>query len=480
MGIPRPHIVVIGGGISGLTAAYGFLEESRKTGLHSTCTVLETSQRWGGKIQSRQWRNLVIEEGPDSFLSVKPWAIQLCEELGLADQLVNTNEDQGRTFCFTRGKLRELPQGLVAFIPTKLGPFLSSGIMSWLGILRMGAEWFVPPSRRTDEDETIASFFCRRMGREAFERFIEPLVAGIYAGDAQELSIKATFPRFVELEQRHGGLIRGLLAQRRLPPQNPSRSESPRRTMFTTLRGGLGDLVEALRVRIASNGGRLQGGAQVINLEMTGSSPSRYRVVLANHEAILADGVIVATPAYSAGSVLRTLCEPLTELLNQIPYASTATVTLSYQREAVASRIRGFGFIVPRIEGKSLIAATWSSLKWPCRSSSQHVVLRCYVGGRGREAILSKDDGDITQYVQEELRRIVGIDTSPVFTHLARWDQSMPQYTPGHLERVKAIQERLTSFPRLALTGAAYHGIGIPDCVRDGMQSGTGLAQALK
>ena len=471
-----PHVVIIGGGISGLSSAFALQEASQKTGRSIACTVLDSQPQWGGKIHTSHARGLIIEGGPDSFLSAKPWALDLCRQLGLHDQLVNTNEENNQTFSYSRGRLRAIPQGLIAFIPTRLSSLIFSGILSWPGILRLGAEWFVRPLPESDHDESVASFFYRRVGRETFDRLIEPLVAGIYAGDASELSLKATFPRFHELEQKYGGLIKGVLAQRSTPKPLPTGFKP---TMFMTLRGGLGDLIEALTKRVESSGATLRLGQQVVALQMTNATANRYKVVLQSGEMLTADGVVLATPAYVSSMLMRPHHESLSNLLDQIPYASTATVSLAYRREDVGGSIRGFGFVIPRKEGKALIAATWTSLKWPNRTSSNQILIRCYLGGRGREAILECDDVALVTYIREELRTIIGMTHAPVYTEVFRWERSMPQYTCGHLNRLERIREIQNVFKGLYLTGAAYEGIGIPDCIREGTRVGQDLAHSL-
>jgi len=468
-------VVIIGGGISGLSTALAFQEACQQVGRSIDCTVIDSQQQWGGKIQTNHVQGLIIEGGPDSFLSIKPWARDLCHQLGLSDQLMNTNEEHNRTFCFARGKLREIPQGLVSFIPTRVSALFFSGLLSWRGILRMGADWFIPPLRQPDYDESLASFFCRRVGQEAFDGLIEPLVAGIYAGDARELSLKATFPRFRELEQKYGGLIKGVLAQRSKPTSPPLGAKP---SMFVTLRGGLGTLIEALIKRVESNGADLRLGQQVEDLQMTHTTPNGYKVVLQNGEMLTADRVVLATPAYVSSRLMKPHHEALSNLLDQIPYASTATVSLAYQAKDVTNSVQGFGFVIPRKEGKSLIAATWTSLKWPNRTLSSQTLVRCYVGGIGREAILNYDDAALVNYVREELRTIVGLIPMPIYTKVFRWERSMPQYTCGHLDRLQQIREIQNGFKGLYLTGAAYEGIGIPDCIREGSRIGQEMAHS--
>ena len=475
---PIHHIAIVGGGISGLSTAFAIQEECQKTGQAVDCSIIEGGPRYGGKILTHHIDGFVVEGGPDSFLTSKPWAFELCDKLGLSDQLMNTNAANGQTFCFTKGRMRELPQGLVAFVPTRLSALISGGLISPLGMLRMGWEWFVPRYQRLDHDESLASFFRRRVGHEAFDHFIEPLVAGIYAGDANELSLKATFPRFFELEQQYGSLIKGMRAQqaKRKPLTSPS---SPKRSMFATLRGGLGDMIEALVKHLESNGTKMLHGHHVRKVTESKSPSTGYTLLLDNQNTIFADDVVLATPAYISAQLLKPIQPEVASLLAQIPYCSTATISLAFHDNDVKNCIRGFGFVVPRVEGKSLIAATWTSLKWADRSNPGQTLIRCYVGGKGRENILEESDHSLVKYIREQLREMVGISSEPLFTQIHRWDRAMPQYVCGHLERITQIRAIMTSCQGLHLTGAAFEGLGIPDCIREGTRVGRELVASL-
>ena len=471
------HVAIVGGGISGLSTALAIQEESQKSGCVVDCTIIEGTRSYGGKILTHHIDGFVVEGGPDSFLTSKPWAFELCEKLGLSDQLINTNTANSQTFCFARGQMRELPQGLVAFVPTRLNALLSGGLISPLGMLRMGWEWFVPRCKDFEYDESLASFFRRRLGNEAFNYFIEPLVAGIYAGDANELSVKATFPRFHELEKQYGSLIKGMRAQqaRRKPSTaNPA----GKRTMFATLRGGLGDLIEALVKRVTANGAKLLTGHHVLAVTDAKTPLTGYTLILDNQEKITADHVVLATPAYVSAKLLEPLEPRVASLLEQIPYCSTATVSLAYHQKDVEGKIQGFGFVVPRVEGKSLIAATWTSLKWPDRSKPGQTLIRCYVGGKGREKILMESDASLVKFIRGQLQEMVGISSEPLFTEIHRWDRAMPQYVCGHLERLQRIRILMKDMNGIHLTGAAFEGLGIPDCIREGTRVGTELVQS--
>ena len=436
---PIHHVAIIGGGISGLSTALAIQEECQKTGKAMDCSIIEGGQRYGGKILTHHIDGFVVEGGPDSFLTSKPWAFELCDKLGLTEQVINTNAANSQTFCFTKGRMRELPQGLVAFVPTRLSALISDGLISPLGMLRMGWEWFVPRYQRLDHDESLASFFRRRVGHEAFDHFIEPLVAGIYAGDANELSLKATFPRFFELEQQYGSLITGMRAQQaKCKPQ--AANSGPKRSMFATLRGGLGDMIEALIKRLESHGTNLINGHHVREVTESKSPSTGYTLLLDNQKSISADDVVLATPAYISAKLLDPFKPEVASLLTQIPYCSTATISLAFHEKDVADCIKGFGFVVPRVEGKFLIAATWTSLKWPDRAARGQTLIRCYVGGKGREKILEENDSLLVKYIRQQLSEMVGITSEPLFTEIHRWDRAMPQYVCGHLERIQQIR----------------------------------------
>jgi len=460
-------VAVIGGGISGLSTAFALHERAEASGIPIRCTVVDAAPDWGGKIVTHRVGDLVTEAGPDSFLSQKPAGLELCDKLGLTDQLIDTNETGKRACVFSHGRLHELPEGLVVIVPSQLGPFLRSGLLSWTGLARMGMD-LVLPVKRSQEDESLADFFRRRVGRQAFERMLEPLMAGIYAGDAEQMSVRATFPRFVELEQQYGSVIRGMMTARQT--SSPAKHSGRNRTMFVSLKNGLSELVAALVHRLTDQGVTLRRGCVVDALRVRSHQPGRwmYDVILNDGSALSVDSLVLATPAYVSAELVRPLTPIAGGLLEMIPYASTATIAMAYPRAAISGAAEGFGFVVPRAEGRDLIAATWTSLKWPHRAPPDQLLVRCYVGGVGRETILQLDDQALVARVKAELATICGVTAEPEFVEVNRWMNAMPQYTLGHLERLNRIEAALSRYGGLILTGAGYRGVGIPDCIRDG------------
>jgi oxygen-dependent protoporphyrinogen oxidase len=464
-------VAVVGGGIAGLAAAYELMERGLDV------TVVEAESRFGGKIAtSRTVDGLVIEAGADSFLSSKPAGLALCERLGISSRVIDSKPDDRRTFVWSRGRLRPLPEGLVLGSPARVGALVRSGVLSPAGAARMAWDLAVP-ARRDGAEESIGEFFTRRLGREAYERVVEPLLAGIHAGDATKLSLPALFPRFAAMEREYGGLVRAALADRGnsagAGPPAPDRGHSP----FVSMVGGMSELTEALVAMLSASGARLVGGSRVVQLASDGAE---WRLGLQPAGTVEADAVILATPAFVTAGLVRALAPPAAALLDAIPHVSTATVSLAYRPDGILGTPRGYGFVVPRVEGRQLIAATWSSNKWPSRViPGEHVIVRGYVGGVGREWVLNGTDDDLVHVVRAELRILAGLDGEPVHTEVHRYPQGMPQYTVGHLDRVARLRAQLADWPGLAVTGAAYGGVGIPDCIADATATAGAISSAL-
>ncbi len=455
------------------------MEEADKHNLPVHCTVVERESRWGGKILTNRLPNLLIEGGPDSFLTSKPWAMELCRTLGLGDQLIPTNAEHNRTFSLCRGVLRELPQGLLSFRPQRVETLVSGGLLSWRGLLRMGAERFWPTASTGRSEETLGSFFRRRFGAEAFDYLIEPLVAGIYAGDADELSVEATFPRFKELEQQYGSVIKGMReAQAKARAGKPSKASGAPPPLFMTLRNGLGELIDTLTSRLIARGVHLATGSGCHSIRAVPSGIKAWSMTLDDDDKLTADAVVLTTPAFKTANIIRDHLPDAAKVLEEIPYTTTATISLAYPTEAVERHIQGFGFVVPRKEKRPLLAGTWTSLKWPFRSQKGETLIRCYLGGRGREQILENDDSQLVSFIRQELQSLVGITAAPTYTEVHRWERGMPQYVLGHQDRVAQIQEYLKPWPALHICGAGLYGIGIPDCIREGKRVADSLVHS--
>ncbi len=465
-----PHVVVIGGGIAGLATAYALQEQARAAQLPLHCTLIEAKPRLGGVILTERVDGFVIEAGPDSLLTQKPWGVELCRELGIADRLIGTNDRQRRVYILWKGRLQPLPEGLMLIVPTRLGSLLRSRLLSWPGKIRLGLEYILPPRPPTG-DESLAGFVRRRCGREALEKIAAPLLAGIYAGSLEQMSLLATFPRLRELEVKHGGLIRGMLAQRRQRRQHTSPGTRPT-TLFMAPRDGMADIVDAIGARLdrvtVLSGTAVQ---RVVPCCEGTSLPGAYEVILDRSQALRAEAVVFATPAHVTARLIKGFHAELAEALQAIPYVSTATVSLAFRRADVPHALDGFGFLVGRHEPCRLIGATWTSTKFPHRAPAEYALIRSFVGGAGREHLVSLDDAALVEVVREELQDVLGIAAEPRLTLVFRWEKANPQYLVGHLERIEAMEKMLAPYPRLFLTGSAYRGVGVPDCIHQGRQT---------
>jgi oxygen-dependent protoporphyrinogen oxidase len=452
------RIAVVGGGIAGLAAAHRVVEVARERGLGIELTLLEARERLGGTIETQRADGFLVESGPDSFLSDKPWALALCRRIGLESRLIGTDDRFRRVFVWHGGRLHPVPDGFQLLAPTRIRPFLTSSLFSPAGKLRMALDVLLP-RRMPGDDESLGSFVRRRLGREALDRIAQPLVAGIYTADPDDLSLAATMPRFLDVERRDRSLILGLSkASRRAPPAGTS---GARWSLFVSLAGGMGELVDALASRVPPEAVRTK--QRVAGLERAGGC---WRVHLGEGGHVDADRVILAAEAHAANRLLRHVDPPLAALLQVIPYASSATISLGYRRADVPHALDGFGFVVPRSQGRDLLACTFSSVKFAGRAPAGHVLLRGFVGGALNASILERDDAELVTRVREELRQALGITAGPVLARTARYPLSMPQYTVGHLKTVDAIDHRVAGLPGLHLAGSGYRGVGIADCVR--------------
>ena len=453
-------IGVIGGGIAGLAAAHRALELGRERGLTVEVTLLEARERLGGTIETEHADGFLVESGPDSFLSEKPWALALCRRLGVEERLVRTDDRFRRVFVWHRGRLHPLPDGFQLLAPTRITPFVTSGLFSWPGKLRMALD-LVLPRGAPGGDETLGAFVRRRLGREALERVAQPLVAGIYTADPDDLSLRATMPRFLELERRERSVILALWRASRRAPQ--AGTSGARWSLFVTFARGMSELIDVLA-------SRLPAGAVALKQRVTAVErrDGRWRIGLADGATLETDHVIVATEAHAAARLLRYADPQLAALLAEIPYASSATVSLGYRRTDVPHPLDGFGFVVPHAERRALLACTFSSVKYPGRARDGFVLLRAFLGGALGEAALDGDDEALAGRTRRDLADSLGVVAEPVLTRVHRYPASMPQYRLGHLDRIETIERRLAAQPGLSLAGSAYRGVGIADCVHSG------------
>jgi protoporphyrinogen/coproporphyrinogen III oxidase len=457
------HVVVLGGGITGLAAAHRLLHVHADAVPGLRVTLVEAEDRLGGKIVTERLDGFVIEGGPDSFLATKPRGIGLCEELGTGDDrhlhLQGVTPQRRRAFVLWRGRLHDLPEGLSGLVPTRLSPLARSSLLSPLGKARVALDYIVP-ARPAAGDESLGGFIRRRLGGEAWERLVEPLMAGIYAADGDKLSLAATFPQLREAERRYGGLIKGVLAARRLaaPISTPV---SP----FLTPAGGLGALVRAVELRLRDGGARLVLGNPATGVTPSGSG---YNVQLAAGGAIQADAVIVATPAYAAADLLAELDPELATELAAIPHASTAIVTLAYRKEELRHALDGHGYVIPRAEGSPILACTWSSRKWAGRAPRGWELIRVFIGRAGQEEALAEDDDALVALAVQEVAARLGVTAPTSLARVHRWPRGMPQYLLGHPERVARIESAQREHAGLFLAGNAFHGVGLPDCIASG------------
>jgi oxygen-dependent protoporphyrinogen oxidase len=443
---PNTPVVIVGGGIAGLAAAYEF----GRRGV--PFVLLESGPRVGGVIFSEEIDGYTIDGGPDALLIQKPEGIKLCEELGLGDQLVPTKLPR-LAFIQRGGRLHALPAGSVLGIPTAWGPFLRTRLFSWAGKARMGAELFVP-ARRDGGDESIGAFMTRRFGAEATTYLAEPLLAGIHAGDVDRLSVRALFPRFAEEEAKYGSLLR---AFRRQPSRRPSPDGA-----FKSLPGGLSDMVRALVAALPADSIRVRTAVSRIHKD-----GDTFRIETGG-ESLEARAVVLATPAFAASTILRSLSPVLSALCGEIPYASAATVALAFKREAVGHPLNGSGFVVPKVENTGIMAGSWLSSKWPHRAPADRVLLRAFVGGARDPHALDKADAELVATAMAALRPLLGIFGEPLLKRVYRWERGNAQHEVGHLDRLARIEAALLTIPGLHLTGSGYRGVGIPDCVADG------------
>ena len=453
------RIAIIGGGISGLSAAYA-LEKKRRAGVEVNYVLYESSPRLGGVLVTERVDGCLIEAGPDSFLTEKPWASDLCQELGLGDQLIGSNDADRKTYILVRGRLVEMPDGLMFMVPTKILPTIFSPLFSLKTKLRMAREWFHPPHTALG-DETVAAMVERHYGPEMVDRLADPLLSGVYGGEASQLSVRAVLARFADMEAKHGSLGRAMLAARR---NSPKTNGAPR-PLFTSLKEGMHQMVDALVERLDGNAVTTGALVQAVTHERGGW------VVSAGLQSDHFDAVILAVSTQVAASLLRMSSPELAAELGSVNYSSSVTVALGYDQRVRESLPPGFGFLAPRSEGKRMLAATFVHNKFPHRAPDDRAIIRCFLGGARDEQILARSDDEILRIVREELSQVLHLTAEPLFVRVFKWKSAMAQYGVGHLERLQRIATLRQKLPGLALAGNGYNGIGVPDCVRSGSEA---------
>lgn len=453
----KQTIIIIGGGITGITAAYYLQKTIKEQQLPMECKLIEATHRLGGKIQTVVRDGFVIERGPDSFLARKQSASRLIHEVGLQDKLVHNAT--GKSYILANEKLYAIPGGAVMGIPTKIRPFALSGLFSPIGKLRAALDFILPPTK-AEGDLSLGQFFRRRLGDEVVENLIEPLLSGIYAGDIDQLSLMATFPQFFHLEQKHGSLV---LGTKRTTPK--TKETGNKKGIFQTLTTGLQSLVDELEKRLEP--GSVSKGIRVELVEKQGR---RYRLHLSNGEVWTADSVIVATPHQAVPEMFPNVS--FFAPFKAMPSTSVATVALAFSASSIEQDIDGTGFVVSRRSDYTITACTWTHKKWPHTAPKGKALLRCYVGRPGDEAIVEQSDDEIVRVVLDDLNKIMRINGRPEFAIVTRWKEAMPQYIVGHKERMETIKARVgEELPGVFFAGSSYEGLGLPDCIDQGEEA---------
>lgn len=454
------HVIIIGGGIAGLAAAW-YLQQA-----DVNYTLLESRDRFGGLIHTHYENDCAIEIGPDAFITRKPWAMQLVREIGLADQVVAVNNTPERIYVLSDGKLAPLPEGVRLLVPTDIPAFLASPLMSIPGKLRALLDWVIPP-RQDDSDESLADFVVRRMGHETLDKLADPLLAGVYNADMSEQSILATFPQYRALEREHGSLIRGMLAKQSAAP--PVDTSTPPEPALVSFKNGMFQLIETLTSKLT---GSLKRNTPVTHITQTEAG---YRVQLGDGSTIEGDSLVMATPANISAKLLAEVAPQSAAGLSAIRYAGVGSMSLLYNATDVPRPLDAYGIVIPSSAGRMIDGMQWSSSKWDNRAPADKALIRVFFGGPHTRYMLEKSDHELRDIIREEVRAILGITTKPLMTHLGKWDNAYPQYDVGHIDRIAAIESTLP--PTIALAGNAYHGVGIPDTVKTAQAAATKLQQ---
>jgi len=466
------RVAVIGGGISGLAAAHRVHELDPSLEIR----LFEAGTQLGGSLETVREDGFLIERGADNFITTIPWGVDLCRRIGFEEQLIETTPDHRTAFVVRRGRLHKIPEGFVIMAPSRIWPVITTRILSPLGKVRMAWEYLV--SKRTeDQDESLAAFVVRRFGRETYERLVQPLVGGIYTGDPEKLSVRSTMPRFVDMERDHGSLIRAVWRQARRQRQQ-AQGGGARYSMFVAPKDGMSSLVDAIAERLPAGAVRLDAVVSRMAMRPDG----RWSLWLEDDSADeqIYDAVIVCTPAASAARLIGPLDSRLADLLKEIPHASCSIVSLSYRRDQIRHPMDGFGFVVPLVENRRALSASFSSVKYEGRAPDDQVLVRVFIGGACQQELAELPDGDLESIATDELAELLRIDGGPSKTWITRQPRAMPQYYVGHGDRVAEIEAGLSRLPGLHVAGNAYSGVGIPYCVHNAEQAAGNTVEFLK
>lgn len=471
---PGKRVVVIGGGVTGLATAYRLTRTARTQGIALDVAVLEASAHLGGVIATQHYGDVLLEQGPDCFITAKPWGIRLCEELEIDDEVIGTTTEHRQSFIVRNGRLIAVPQGFYLMAPGAITPFLTTPVFSWRGKARMALDLMIP-RRHSTEDESLADFVTRRLGREALERMAQPMVGGIYTADPRYLSMQATMPQFLEMERQHGSIIRALWHAQHTaaqPGKTSHGTSGPRYGLFVSFRHGMQTLIDRLAEALPA--GTIRRHSLVREIAYN-AERQRWTIDLDRQGVWEAEALCLALAAPQAGQLLRATDAELATALQDIPYASSAIVNVVCDRDQVAHPLNGMGFVVPAIEQRQLIACSFSSVKFAGRAPQGQVLLRAFVGGALHQEQYERSDEAIQDAVLQELRQLLGIHGTPRYMGVGRHPHAMAQYHVGHGDRVARIDQLAGRWPGLTLAGNAYHGVGIPDCIHDADRAATAM-----
>jgi len=470
----QKRVAVIGGGISGLSAANRIHELDPAIELN----LYEAAPKLGGVLQTERRDGFLLEWGADNFITQLPWGLELCRRIGFEDQLLPTDSEHRQAFVVRRGRLHKIPEGFVIMAPSRIWPIIATPILSPIGKLRMAWEYFVP-AYAENEDESLASFVIRRFGRETYERLVQPLVGGIYTGDPERLSVQTTMPRFVEMEHKHGSLIRAIWAQAgRKRQQQAKGSSGARYSMFVAPRDGMYSLVQAVAARLPQHGIHTSSPITSLaprpgggwTLELGGDQP----------ETVVVDAVILAVKATAASRLLADIDSTSSGLLAEIPHASCSIVSLGYNRDQISHPMDGFGFVVPLVENRKILSGSFSSVKYPGRAPEGKVLIRAFIGGACQADLADLPDDELIKTATEEFGQLLGIRGEPLLVNISRQQNAMPQYYVGHKQRVQEIEESLRRLPGLFFAGNAYDGVGVPQCINSGETAAKRVVELLQ